>query len=189
MYSYLMNTICRTGIFIICAQVLVHLRPKGFYEKYLKMLMSAMILMQLFLPVSTFFTGEGEKSLAARVAWFEEQLTQSMEQMERNHAEGESILEQMTLEEVQNRIAIKAQEREAAQESAAEAAASLPETELPEDAPQNMALSQDMSPVQIAPVEKIEIHMQSGEDGQKGQEKQSGNIRQEGGLQDDIRGE
>lgn len=162
MYSYLMNTICKTGIFIICAQVLVHLRPKGSYEKYLKMLMSAMILMQLFLPVSTFFTGEGEKSLAARVAWFEEQLTQSMEQMERNHAEGESILEQMTLEEVQNRIAIKAQEREAAQ---------------------------DISPVQIAPVEKIEIHMQSGQDGQKGQEEQSGNIRQEGGMQDDIRGE
>ncbi len=150
MHSFLMNTICRTGIFIICAQVLVHLRPKGSYEKYLKMLMSAMILMQLFLPVSTLFTGEGERSLAARVAWFEEQLEQSREQIERNHAEGESILEQMTLEEVQNRVAENAAARE--QETAAaageleNAAEEGPEGELPEP-----------SPIQIAPVDKIEI--------------------------------
>ncbi len=159
MYSYLMNTVCRTGIFIICAQVLVHLRPKGSYEKYLKMLMSAMILMQLFLPVSTLFTGEGERSLAARMEWFEEQLRQSMEQMEQNHAEGESVLEQMTLEEVQNRIAAQASG-----------------SELPED----------IAPVQIAPVEKIEIHMQ---DGQDVQEKHRANEGQEGGTPDDIGGE
>lgn len=189
MHSYLMNIVCRTGIFIICAQVLVHLRPKGSYEKYIKMLMSAMILMQLFLPVSAFFTGEGEGSLAARVAWFEEQLRQSMEQMEQNHAEGESILEQMTLEEVQNRMAIKAREEELAKESAAEASASLPEAELPGDAAQNTTQTQNVSPVQIDPVEKIEIYMQSGQDGQKEQEKQSGNIRQEGGIQDDLGGE
>lgn len=143
MHSYLMNTICRTGIFIICAQVLVHLRPKGSYEKYLKMLVSAMILMQLFLPVSTFFTGEGERSLAARVAWFQKQLSQSMEQMEQKYSEGESILEQMTLEEV------------------------LQNT-------QDTTQTPDASPVQVAPVEKIEIHIQSG------------NIGQEGGRQDEL---
>lgn len=182
MHSYLMNTICRTGIFIICAQVLVHLRPKGSYEKYLKMLVSAMILMQLFLPVSTFFTGEGERSLAARVAWFQKQLSQSMEQMEQKYSEGESILEQMTLEEVQNHIALKAVERELAQENAAEAAAvtSAPEGEPAGEVLQNMqdtTQTPDASPVQVAPVEKIEIHIQSG------------NIGQEGGRQDELGGE
>ena len=76
----LTDTIIRTGIFIICAQVLVHFRPKGSYEKYFKMLVSAMILIQLFLPVSNLFTGEGENSLAARVEWFRQQLEQSLEQ-------------------------------------------------------------------------------------------------------------
>lgn len=160
MYSYLMNSICKTGIFIICAQVLVHLRPKASYEKYLKMLMSAMILMQLFLPVSTFFTGEGEKSLAARVAWFEEELRQSMEQIEERHAQGESILEQMTLEELQSRIEIKTREQDMAGTG--------------QDAGDK---TQDIVAVQIEPVEKIGIQVQSGNGGA------------EGGKRSDIGGE
>lgn len=75
-----MDTICRTGVLIICAQVLIHFRPDSTYEKYMKMLVSAMILLQLFLPVSNLFTGTGEKSLEARVAWFEEEINKRMEQ-------------------------------------------------------------------------------------------------------------
>lgn len=104
MYSYLMKTICRTGIFIICAQVLVHFRPNASYEKYMKMLVSAMILMQLFLPVSSFFTKDGEESMADRVEWFQKQLEISMEQAVENYANGEKLLEQMTLEEVRIRL-------------------------------------------------------------------------------------
>lgn len=75
-----MQSVCRTGIFIICAQVLVHFRPNKSYEKYLKMLVSTMILMQLFLPVGSFLTGSGEKSLSVRITWFQERLQESMEQ-------------------------------------------------------------------------------------------------------------
>lgn len=80
MQSYLMEAICKTGIFIICAQVLIHFRPKASYDKYLKMLVSAMILIQLFMPVSELFTGDGEQTLAERIGWFEEELARCMEE-------------------------------------------------------------------------------------------------------------
>lgn len=78
MQSYLMETICKTGIFIICAQVLIHFRPKASYDKYLKMLVSAMILIQLFMPVSELFAGEKAQTLSERLAWFEGELERRM---------------------------------------------------------------------------------------------------------------
>lgn len=69
-----MTTVCRIGVFVICAQTLIHCRPNGSYEKYLKMLLSAMILIQLVLPISRILTGTGEESLEERMKWFQEQL-------------------------------------------------------------------------------------------------------------------
>lgn len=104
MNSYLMQTVCRTGIFVICAQVLIHFRPDASYEKYMKMLVSAIILIQLFLPVSNLFAGEKEQSLAERAAWFEEQMELSMRQAAQRYSESEEILTRMTLEEVRERL-------------------------------------------------------------------------------------
>lgn len=39
------------GIFLICAQMLIHFRPKGTYAKYLRLLVSIMLLVQLLEPV------------------------------------------------------------------------------------------------------------------------------------------
>lgn len=69
-----MTTVCRIGVFVICAQTLIHCRPNGSYEKYLKMLLSAMILIRLVLPISRILTGTGEESLEERMKWFQEQL-------------------------------------------------------------------------------------------------------------------
>ena len=51
------------GIFIICAQAVTHFRPKASYEKYLKVLVSIIVLVMLMLPcfkalgdVETFFS-------------------------------------------------------------------------------------------------------------------------------------
>ena len=46
-------------IFMTCAQLLVYFRPKESYEKYLKLLMSALILLQFLTPIQRFFTGKG----------------------------------------------------------------------------------------------------------------------------------
>lgn len=42
--------VSQIGTFMICAQVLIHFRPDGSYEKYLKFLVSIMILAQLLSP-------------------------------------------------------------------------------------------------------------------------------------------
>ena len=34
------------GVFLICAQMLIHFRPSGAYVKYLRLLVSIMILVQ-----------------------------------------------------------------------------------------------------------------------------------------------
>lgn len=80
MQAYFMESICKTGIFIICAQVLVHFRPKASYEKYLKMLVSAMILVQLFVPIGELFAESNEQNFAENVAQFEEELSKRLEQ-------------------------------------------------------------------------------------------------------------
>ena len=46
-----LQTITRIGSFLICARLLMHFRPDGSYEKYLKFLVSMMVLAQLLLPV------------------------------------------------------------------------------------------------------------------------------------------
>lgn len=103
MQSYLMETISKIGIFIICAQVLIHFRPKASYEKYLKMLVSAMILIQLFIPASELFTGAGEQSLAERVAWFEAELERCMDGASRDYEERLSDLEEKQTESLEQK--------------------------------------------------------------------------------------
>jgi len=65
-------------IFMTCAQLLVYFRPKESYEKYLKLLMSALILLQFLTPIQRFFTGKG---LELELYWreFQEQLIVSAE--------------------------------------------------------------------------------------------------------------
>lgn len=62
MQSSFVKAICQVGTFMICAQAIVHFRPKASYEKYLKMLVSAMILIQLLVSFGGIFTVDGEKN-------------------------------------------------------------------------------------------------------------------------------
>jgi len=96
---------------MICAQAVVHFRPRESYEKYLKLIVSVMILLQLFLPIGgVLFAGE-KTDMAKQLS----KLTQSMEEgrrlAEEKAAETEAMLEQMTLEEVQRRIEAQAQQQ------------------------------------------------------------------------------
>lgn len=79
MQSGFVKAICQVGIFMICAQAIIHFRPKAVYEKYLKMLVSAMILIQLLVSVSGMFSPEGEGNLMERAAWFAESMEKSMQ--------------------------------------------------------------------------------------------------------------
>ncbi len=44
---------------MICAQTIVHFRPKAVYEKYLKLLLGIMILIQLVTPMQGYFSSAG----------------------------------------------------------------------------------------------------------------------------------
>nr|WP_300840249.1 hypothetical protein [uncultured Acetatifactor sp.] len=116
MLNSFFQAICRVGIFMICAQALLHFRAQETYEKYLKMLVSIMILIQLFIPVGAFFMGEKKDETAEALRQFKQDMEAGIQAAEENAAAADAILEQMTLEEVQSRMeeqeGVKGEEQE-----------------------------------------------------------------------------
>ena len=104
MGNTLFQAICRMGIFMICAQAVVHFRPKESYEKYLKLLVSVIVLIQVFLPIGSFLLGEGRQNAAKALEQFGRELEQSLEDAAGDAAAADELLEQMTLEEVMRRL-------------------------------------------------------------------------------------
>ena len=113
MGNTLFQAICRMGIFMICAQAVVHFRPKESYEKYLKLLVSVIVLIQVFLPIGSFLLGEGRQNAAKALEQFGQELEQGLEDAAGDAAAADELLEQMTLEEVMRRL--EEQEGEGAQ--------------------------------------------------------------------------
>lgn len=72
--QWLYRVVGQAGIFLICAQTIVHFRPKEAYEKYLKLLLSVMLLTQLLRPVLIVFGGGAEQNAQAQVEEFTEEL-------------------------------------------------------------------------------------------------------------------
>lgn len=89
---------------MICAQAIVHFRPQESYEKYLKLLVSVMVLVQLFFPLGSFLAGVGGEDVRGQLENFRESLEQSMEEARQQAEETDALLEQMTLEEVRRRM-------------------------------------------------------------------------------------
>ncbi len=104
MYQTFFKTICRTGVFLICAQAVLHFSPKEVYVKYMKLLVSAMVLIQLVLPFGSLFLGGRKGELVQALEQFKQNMEQSLRQAEENTAEADRILEQMTLEEVRKAV-------------------------------------------------------------------------------------
>lgn len=72
--QWLYRVVGQAGIFLICAQTIVHFRPKEAYEKYLKLLLSVMLLTQLLQPVLSVFDGGADQNVQAQVEEFTEEL-------------------------------------------------------------------------------------------------------------------
>lgn len=104
MQNILFQTICRVGIFMICAQAIIHFRPRETYEKYLKLLVSVMILIQLFLPVGSLLMGGGMEQTFEGLELFRIRLEQELEAAAQEAAAADELLERMTLEEVRRRM-------------------------------------------------------------------------------------
>lgn len=89
---------------MICAQAITHFRPQESYEKYFKLLVSVMVLIQIFIPLGNFAAGLGKASLSSQLSDFQTSLEQSMEEARRQAEKTDKMLEEMTLEEVRRRM-------------------------------------------------------------------------------------
>ena len=89
--QWLYRVIGQAGIFLICAQTVVHFRPKESYDKYLKLLLSVMLLLQLLQPVLTMFGGGDGWNAEEQVTGFMQELqtvlTRASEQAEQSQEE------------------------------------------------------------------------------------------------------
>lgn len=101
MFSDLFRSICQVGVFVICAQAIVHFRPKGSYEKYLKVLVSTMVLIQIFLPISRLFSKDIQTDIVVLVEQFENQLNQSMVNVKESVAASEEYAETMAKKQLE----------------------------------------------------------------------------------------
>lgn len=147
----LLQIIKRVGIFMVCAQMLLHFKPSESYGKYIRLLMSMMVLAQLISPIMAFFGRGSETSFEARVFQYNEILSQGMEDADRAGLEAQALLEKMTLEEIKARI--NSQEVE---ETGAEGTVK-PETENEIKVPAGTAGAQTQESERL--VERIEVKL------------------------------
>lgn len=154
MQSAFFKSICQIGIFMVCAQTITHFRPDSSYEKYMKLLVSGMVLLQILQPMGSLFHLGGEKGQKDRVMQFKEQFEAGMADTMDNISKSEQILENMTLREVQKALE---QEREQS-----EKAVEREQSEATEESAGGDAAEPSESIVEIKKVEKISIGLDEG---------------------------
>lgn len=104
MGNQLLDTIRRVGIFIICAQTLIHFRPNESYEKYMKLLVSVMVLVQLVLPIAAILQGKEARALEESVKQYEAEMQKNMEEISITSVMAEEKIETLTMEEIKTRL-------------------------------------------------------------------------------------
>ena len=107
--------VCRLGIFMVCARLLIHFRAQESYEKYLKLLVSVMILIQLFLPLGNFLSAEKKEAGLKELEGIRQEFEAELERAQLQAQEADRMLEQMTLEELQRQVQ-EEREKEAAEQ-------------------------------------------------------------------------
>lgn len=107
--------VCRLGIFMVCARLLIHFRAQESYEKYLKLLVSVMILIQLFLPIGNFLSAEKKEAGLKELEGIRQEFEAELERAQLQAQEADRMLEQMTLEELQRQVQ-EEREKEAAEQ-------------------------------------------------------------------------
>lgn len=100
----LLQTIRQVGIFVICAQMIMHFKPAESYGKYIRLLVSVMVLVQLFVPIMDIFFRSNVGNFSGRISYYEEILSVNMEDISLTCETAEQMLNQMTLEEIKTRI-------------------------------------------------------------------------------------
>ena len=95
-----LEKIGQIAIFMICAQTLMHFRAKESYEKYLKLLVSMMLLLLLAEPLLGLMGKGKQLTLLDRIEVYQRELQGIMGNQELDQEEITSILSHMTNEAV-----------------------------------------------------------------------------------------
>ena len=133
----MLKAIGEVAVFIICAQTLLHFRAKESYEKYVKLLISMMVLLFLLKPFLNWGYGNEDAFFWEVVAGYQEQLGKDVFSIE---------TEQGKMEEIVMSMAQTAVAQEELQENEAE-----PEAEVTGSMGKNSEESKDIQ------VERIQI--------------------------------
>ena len=117
--SALLTKIGQLAAFLICAQTLIHFRAKDSYEKYIKLLVSMMLLILLVEPIMGLFGKTNKEEFLTRMNTYEEQLQGILESPQLETEEIELILQNITRQKVEEGV-VAVQEQVPAQEEATE---------------------------------------------------------------------
>lgn len=93
----------RIGIFIICAQSLLHFCAGKGYEKYVKLLIGMMILGQFVVPVRALLLGEGEAELWEKIDMFQVEMNSIASDIELPEFEENNLTDSVN-EEIKSKL-------------------------------------------------------------------------------------
>lgn len=94
----LLEKIGQIAVFMICAQTLMHFRAKEAYEKYLKLLVSMMLLLLLAEPLMGMLGKGTDVDLLDRIQVYQDELQTILGNQELDQEEITEILSHMTTE-------------------------------------------------------------------------------------------
>ena len=100
----LLEVIKQVGIFMICAQMILHFKPSDRYNKYIKLLISIMVLVQLAVPVMGVLGGKGTQGFLEKVNFYSASINEGLKDANITSANAEILLNEMTMKEVKTRL-------------------------------------------------------------------------------------
>lgn len=114
MLSFIKNI----GIFIICAQCLMHFTAGKEYEKYVKLLIGFMILAQFVIPIRSVFLGKDKAELWGSIEQFQQEMEAAVGEHNITY-DMEQQVSQTLMEEIKAKLSAPAAEAGYQVESAA----------------------------------------------------------------------
>lgn len=97
-------------VFLIGAQLILHLKPNGMYEKYLKFIVHLMTLTLFMMPLFQIFGQTEETAFSESLAKYEEMMRESMTEINYICDLSEEKRQQIYKEEIKSRLNIAARE-------------------------------------------------------------------------------
>jgi len=103
----LLEFIKRMGIFLICAESILYFSPGNSYQKYIRVLIGFMLLMQFMIPVRAFLSGQERALIENQVNEFRlqmESISNERNSSILNLPSKEDLIEKSIVEEIKSRL-------------------------------------------------------------------------------------